>query len=232
MIPKKIHYCWFGYGEKSRLAEDCIKSWHKYCPDYEIIEWNESNVDIHENSYMEMCYNNKKYAFLADYVRLVVVERYGGIYMDTDVQLLGSLNKLIENQAYIGFETTSFVNTGMGFGSVAHGKMVQTMLQEYDQLLDGQHGIIGCPILNTEALVKLGMKRDGSFQKLLECTIYPIEWFNPYDDSTGVLNKTKNTVSIHWYAKTWMSKGTVLRSYLTRPLHRLRNKINRIRKKG
>lgn len=232
MIPKIIHYCWFGYGEKPKLAQKCIVSWKKFCPDYKIIEWNESNVDIHENPYMEMCYNSRKYAFLADYVRLVVVEKYGGVYLDTDVQLLDSLDSLLENQGYIGFETTSAVNTGMGFGSVAHGMMVQTMLREYDQLLDGQQGVIGCPILNTDALIKLGMKQNGSFQKLPACTVYPVEWFNPYDDPTGVLNKTKNTVSIHWYAKTWMSKGTVLRSYLTKPIHRLQNKLQKIRKKG
>lgn len=232
MIPKRIHYCWFGYGEKPKLVERCIKSWYKYCPDYEIIEWNESNVDIHENPYMEMCYKNRKYAFLADYVRLVIVEKYGGIYLDTDVELLSSLDKLLVNQGYIGFETIRSVNTGMGFGSIAHGIMVRTMLREYDQLLDGKHGVIGCPILNTEALLKLGMKRDGTFQKLSDCIVYPIEWFNPYDDPTGTLNKTENTVSIHWYAKTWMSRGTVFRSYLTKPLHRLQKKAKWITKKG
>lgn len=231
MIPKRIHYCWFGHGEKSKLAERCIKSWHKYCPDYEIVEWNESNVDIYGNPYMEMCYNNRKYAFLADYVRLVIVEKYGGIYLDTDVELLSSLDELLVNQGYIGFETIGSVNTGMGFGSIEHGKMVQTMLREYDQLLDGKQGVIGCPILNTAALLKLGMKQDGTFQKLSDCTVYPIEWFNPYDDPTGVLNKTENTVSIHWYAKTWMSKGTVFRSYLTKPFHRLQKKWDGLKKR-
>jgi len=233
MIPKKIHYCWFGHGEKPKLAKRCINSWKKYCPDYEIVEWNETNIDIHANSYMEMCYKNKQYAYLTDYLRLVIVEKYGGIYMDTDVELIHSLDDLLTNEAYIGFETECYVNTGMGFGSVAHGKMVQLMLEEYTPFLDGNHGIVGCPILNTKALLKLGLEQNGSLQVLQNCTIYPKEWFNPYDDPRGILEKTENTVSIHWFAKSWMSRGTIFRSYLTKPLHRIQyfwrtknNKVN------
>ncbi|MGN0274872.1 MAG: glycosyltransferase family 32 protein [Chordicoccus sp.] len=221
MIPKKIHYCWFGHGEKPKLAKRCINSWKKYCPDYEIVEWNETNIDIHANPYMEMCYKNKQYAYLTDYLRLVIVEKYGGIYMDTDVELIHSLNNLLTNEAYIGFETERYVNTGMGFGSVAHGKMVKMMLEEYTPFLDGNHGIVGCPILNTKALLKLGLEQNGSLQVLQNCTIYPKEWFNPYDDPRGILEKTENTVSIHWFAKSWMSRGTIFRSYLTKPLHRI-----------
>lgn len=223
MIPKKIHYCWFGYGEKPAKVKKCIASWKKYCPSYEIIEWNESNVDIHKNPYLEKCYDEKKYAFLTDYLRLVVIEAYGGIYLDTDVELIKPLDFLLENQAYIGFETSELVNTGMGFGSIAHGEMVRAMLEEYKPLLDGTQGVIGCTILNTKALVKLGMKKDGTFQELSAFTVYPIDWFNPYDDPTGRLQKTDNTVSIHWFSKTWMTKGTVLRSNLTKPLHRLQH---------
>ena len=230
-IPKKIHYCWFGNGEKPAKVKKCIKSWKLYCPSFEIVEWNESNIDIHQNPYMERCYNEKKYAFLADYVRLVVVEKYGGIYLDTDVELLKPLDELLENQAYIGFETIIFVNTGMGFGSVAHGSMIKAMLKEYDPLLDGKHDVIGCPILNTQALVKLGMIQDGTLQHLSVCTVYPIDWFNPYDDPTGTLKRTENTVSIHWYAKSWLSKGTVFRSYLTKPLHRFQRRLQTIMNK-
>lgn len=86
MIPRKIHYCWFGRGEKPRLAQKCIASWKKYCPDYEIIEWNEDNFDVNRNAYTQMCYKEKKYAFLTDYLRLLIVEEHGGIYFDTDVE--------------------------------------------------------------------------------------------------------------------------------------------------
>lgn len=100
MIPKKIHYCWFGRGDKPKLAKRCIASWKKYCPDYEIIEWNEDNFDINTNEYTKWCYENKNYAFLSDYVRLLVVYRHGGIYFDTDVELIRNPDFLLENQAF------------------------------------------------------------------------------------------------------------------------------------
>lgn len=105
MIPKKIHYCWFGRGEKPKLAKKCIDSWKKYCPDYEIIEWNEDNFDINLNSYTKWCYDNRKYAFLSDYVRLWVVNQNGGIYFDTDVEVIRNIDFLLDDQAFFGFET-------------------------------------------------------------------------------------------------------------------------------
>lgn len=221
MIPKVIHYCWFGLESMSKKAEICINSWKKYCPDYEIIEWNESNFNIDQNAYTKMCYEKKKYAFLTDYIRLYVLEKYGGIYMDTDVEIIKPLDDLLNEKAYFGFEDNEHINTGEGCGAEAHNPVIQDMLKEYDDLLDGTKGMIGCPILNTKAVKKLGLKLDGSLQQMEHCTVYPVDYFNPYDDPTGRLNCTSNTYSIHWYAKTWMSKGTVLRSKMTKPLHRL-----------
>lgn len=221
MIPKTIHYCWFGRGKKPELARRCIASWKKHCPDYRIVEWNEDNFDISQYPYLQWCYENRKWAFLSDFARLLIVQRQGGIYFDTDVELVRRPDELLDNNAYIGFETNEYVNTGMGFGSEAHGEMVRAMIAEYEPLLDGRHGVIGCPILNTQALEKLGMKKTGLLQKLFACTIYPADYFNPYDDPTGQLRKTQNTYSIHWYSKSWMDKKTVLRSKLTKPFHRI-----------
>lgn len=225
MIPKKIHYCWFGKNPLPEKAEKCIASWKKYCPDYEIIEWNENNIDVFLNDYTKMCYQERKFAFLTDYVRLVVMEKEGGIYLDTDVELCKNLDFLLDTPAYIGFETNKYVNTGMGFGSEPESTVVKAMLAEYDPLLDGKHGVIGCPILNTKALVRLGLKQNGRLQRLPQVTVYPSDWFNPYDDPTGVLKITSNTVSIHWYSKSWMSKRKIIRSYLTKPLHRVQKWI-------
>ena len=221
MIPKVIHYCWFGRGEKPKLAQKCIASWKKFCPDYEIIEWNEDNFDVNRNGYTRMCYEQKKYAFLSDYARLLVVAEHGGVYFDTDVELLVSPDFLLKHEAFWGFETPEYVASGLGFGSIAHGAVIEAMLREYDQLLDGQHGTVGCPHLNTAALVKLGLKQNGEFQMVHNAVIYPVSYFNPYESATGRLIKAEDTISIHWYAAAWMSKKQKLRSFISRPLHRM-----------
>ena len=226
-IPKIIHYCWFGRGEKPKLTQKCIESWKKYCPDYEIIEWNEDNFDINMNPYTKMCYETRKFAFLTDYVRLLVIKEHGGVYMDTDVEMVRSFDGLLKNKAYIGFETDDYVNTGQGFGSEANNPVLDVMIAKYDDLLDGEHGTIGCPILNTEALVDCGLQRNGKPQRLENITVYPADVFNPYDDPTGVLTRTNHTCSIHWYGKTWMDKKVVLKSKLMKPVHRLMGKIKR-----
>ena len=221
MIPKKIHYCCFGYGKKNKLVQKCIESWKKYCPDYEIIEWNETNFDVNKNAYTKMCYEQKKYAFLTDYIRLVVIAEYGGIYLDTDVELVRNIDKLLENRAYFGFETQRYINTGLGFGAEAGNRIVLDMLQEYDELLDGQNGTVGCPILNTKTLLNKGLIQNGKKQDIKSAIIYSCDYFNPYDDPTGILNKTENTYSIHWYGKSWMNKRKIIRSKLLRPVHRI-----------
>ena len=221
MIPKKIHYCWFGRGEKPKLAKKCLASWRKYCPDYEIIEWNEDNFDVYMNGYTKMCYEEKLYAFLSDYVRLLVVSEHGGLYFDTDVELTKSPDELLESNGFFGFENSEYVNTGLGFGSIAHGVVVEAMLKEYLSLLDGTKGTIGCPRLNTKALVSLGLVQNGMMQNVQNSIIYPVQVFNPYDSATGRLNKSCQTISIHWYAATWMSKWQKMRSMITKPLHRI-----------
>ena len=221
MIPKKIHYCWFGRGELTSKAKKCIDSWKKYCPEYEIIEWNEDNFDINQNEYTRMCYSEKKFAFLSDYARLMVVYQNGGIYFDVDVEVIKNFDDLLDNNAFFGFETNEYVASGLGFGAEKENPVVKTMIDEYEQLLDGKHGTIGCPVLNTQALKKHGLVLNGKMQHLDYATVYPICCFNPYDDPTGKLNITKNTISIHWYSKTWMNKKSVLKSCITRPLHRV-----------
>lgn len=204
MIPKKIHYCWFGRGEKSKLAQKCIASWKKCMPDYEIIEWNEDNFDINYNLYTKMCYEQKKYAFLTDYLRLLIIEKQGGIYFDTDVETVKEFDDLLDCAAFFGFENDKYVNTGEGFGAEAHNFVVQQMLQEYEVLLDGRHGVSGCPKLNTEALLKYGLVLNGEYQSIDGVDIYPADYFNPRNSVTGELVKTENTYSIHWYSASWL----------------------------
>ena len=224
MIPKKIHYCWFGRGEKPKLAQKCLASWKKYCPGYEIIEWNEDNFDLYYNGYTRYCYDNKKWAFLSDFARLVVVAEHGGLYFDTDVELLKSPEELLQYGAFYGFENDRYVNTGEGFGAETGHPTVVAMKKLYENITpdaDGSYPVAACPALNTQALLPFGLKLDGTRQNIAGAEILPVEYLNPYDDPTGRLNKTQNTISVHWYSKSWMSKGTILRSKLTKPLHRV-----------
>ena len=224
MIPKIIHYCWFGGNKKPQLAEKCIASWRKLCPDYEIREWSEENFDLNCNEYVRYCVEQKKWAFLSDYVRLAVVAQYGGVYLDTDVELLKSPDDLLRYGAYYGFENDCNINTGLGFGAEAGHPTVLAMKQVYENMspeASGEFPAIACPALNTQALLPFGLKLNGMQQNISGAEILPVEYLNPYDDPTGRLNKTKKTISIHWYSKSWMDRGTVLRSKLTKPLHRI-----------
>lgn len=224
MIPKVIHYCWFGGKALPEKAQKCIASWKKYCPDYQIIQWDETNFDVNRTAYTAYCYQNKKYAFLSDYVRLLLVYENGGLYFDTDVELLRSPDALLGQGAFFGFENDQFVATGLGFGAIAGHASVKAMLDLYDRMVpasDGSFELIVCPALNTQALLPFGLKQNGSCQTFQDITVYSAEYFNPYDDATGRLMKTGRTVSVHWYSKSWMSGCTVLRSKLTRPFHRL-----------
>ena len=223
MIPKTIHYCWFGGKPKPKLAKKCIASWRKFCPDYEIIEWNEQNYDVHKNEYTSFCYDRQKWAYLSDFVRLDVVAEHGGIYFDTDVELIRPLDELLSHEAFFGLEARDTVATGLGFGSIKNHAVIEAMKQPY---LNGSlkiNGAIvpkGCPKLNTEALLSFGFTPNGERQNLAGAEILPPDYMNPLESATGRLRRTENTVSIHWYGMSAQSTAQRMRAHLTRPLHR------------
>ena len=221
MIPKIIHYCWFGKGEKPEQVIKYITLWKQKNPDYDIKEWNESNFDLFSCDYCREAYDAKKWAFVSDYARFKILYEHGGVYFDTDVEVIRSLEELLRNDAFFCFENKQYVASGLGFGSVAHGKVIQAMLKEYEILLDGKNGVRMCPKLNTQALVALGLKQNGRKQNVCEAVIYPMDVLNPYNSATGKLEKTENTFSIHWYEATWMSKHLKIRGMITRPIHRI-----------
>lgn len=207
MIPKTIHYCWFGGNPKPKLVEKCIKSWKKYCPDYEIIEWNESNFDINCCDYVKEAYEAKKWAFVSDFARLKIVYDNGGIYLDTDVELISSLDKFLKYDSFFGFEDSEYIATGLGFGAIKNNPILEVMINDYFHLHflkpDGTYNIVPCPKTNTKSLEKIGLVRNNSFQIINNNAFFPSDFFNPIDFKTMKKKVTKNTVSIHWFNASW-----------------------------
>ncbi len=208
MIPKTIHYCWFGGNPKPPLAEKCIKSWQKYCPDFEIIEWNEDNFDISSCPlYVRQAYDAKKWAFVTDYVRLKIVYDHGGIYLDTDVELFRSPEAFLSHRAYFGFEQES-INTGIGFGAEKGHPLIKEIMDDYNDVPfikeDGSFDTETCPSRNTKVILRHGLQQDDSRQVLEDdVLILPTRFFCPLDYNTGKLHRTKDTVSVHWFDASW-----------------------------
>ena len=231
MIPKIIHYCWFGRGEKPELAKKCIASWRRFCPDFEIREWNEDNCDYLTMPFMAEAYAAKKYAFVSDVMRLIVLEQYGGVYFDTDVEVVKDISPLLDDEGFIGFENDRFVASGLTIAAVAHHPVIQAMIAEYEKLHyvqpDGSITPVGCPRLNSDVMERFGLVRNGQEQVIAGIHVYPSDWFNPLDSVTGELNKTENTYSIHWYSMSWMPKRTQIKAKLGRLWRRMRKAIGR-----
>ena len=225
MIPKIIHYCWFGGKPLPKLAQKCKKSWEKFFPDYEIKEWNETNYNVNAVPYTKYCYEHQLWAYLSDYVRLDVVEQEGGLYFDTDVEVVRRPDGLLQScNAYFGWETLEYLNTGLGFAAEPHHPAVKAMLKMYESLVaNGKYmyeKMQGCPQLNTLALVSLGLKQDGTKQSVCDAIILPSDYMCPFHDATGKMNETENTFSIHWFSKSPHGKWAAWKMNFTRPLHR------------
>ena len=206
-IPKKIHYCWFGRNPMPKSVLKCIGSWKKYCPDYEIIEWNESNFNVHCNNYCAEMVKREKWAFLTDYVRLKIIYEQGGIYLDTDVKVIRPLDKLVEKGPYMGFENTGRVATGLGFAAEAGNSLIRENMEYYENLMDFSE-LKSCPYITTEILQNHGLTKDVTHLQTIDgMTIYPEEYFCPKNERTGLTKVTKNTYSIHQFDASWFEKS-------------------------
>ena len=223
-IPKIIHYCWFGGGLISEADRKCMESWQKFCPDYRIMRWDETNFEISANRYAQQAYEAKKYAFVSDYARLAVVYEYGGIYLDTDVELVRPLDELLELPGFMGFQNNNEVATGLGFGACKGNPVVQALLRDYDALdfikADGSVDLTPCPERNTKVLQTLGVRVDGTRQSIAEMEIFPAEYFCPMEFATRKLRVTPKTYSIHRYAESWKPKPSAVSRILQRLLKR------------
>lgn len=211
MIPKLIHYCWFGRGNKSELIEKCISGWGKLLPDYQIKEWNEDNFDIKMNQYVCEAYERKKYAFVADFVRLYVLYHYGGVYLDTDVEVLKSFDDFLDLHGFAGFEDQELVSTAI-LGFEKENAFIKEWMVTYRD-----KNFVTKGKLNTETNVRVftnsllccGLLQNNQKQliKKGEVFIYPKDYFSPLKLGTRVPQITRNTYTIHWYEGTWLTMG-------------------------
>lgn len=212
MIPKLIHYCWFGNGEKPDIVLKCIESWKKYMPDYLIVEWNEGNYDYGKCLYTQQAYEVKKWAFVSDYARFDVLQQFGGIYFDTDVELIKSIPEdILSNSAFTCMEPSGKVNPGLIFGSEADTLFLNEMVNLYrnTSFLDNNGQPI-CKTVNlfvTEKLTQYGYVEKDIYQEVNGLVIYPSAIFCGFDLDIMEPNISENTISVHHYSGTWMNNN-------------------------
>lgn len=206
MIPKIIHYCWFGGNPLPELAQKCIASWKKYLPEYEIREWNEHNFDINSNAYVREAYEARKFAFVTDYVRLYAIYHHGGIYMDTDVEVLKPLDSLLEYEAVSGFESETQIPTGLMAGREGH-PFIKELLDDYAELhfrlSDGSLDMTTNVMRITARCLKYGLKLDNTLQTVRGFTLLPKDYLCPKSYKDGKIYLTDNSYTIHHFAGSW-----------------------------
>lgn len=207
MIPKIIHYCWFGRNPLPQLAHKCLRSWKKFCPDYQIMVWNEETFDVDSApKYVQDAYREKKWAFVTDYVRLYALIEHGGVYMDTDVELVKPVDPFMIHSAFSGFEDDTHVPTGI-MAAEKGFPMFKKLLSYYDSASfineDGSYNLTTNVETITKMLTDHGFIPNGQYQEVMGFALYPRDYFCPIEYESYQLNKTQNTVAIHWFAGSW-----------------------------
>lgn len=208
MIPKIIHYCWFGGNELNELAKKCIKSWKKYCKGYKFIEWNENNFDIDSAPlFVRQAYEAKKWAFVSDYVRLYAITKFGGVYMDTDVEVVASIDKFLSHQAFSSFQGDECLQTGV-MACEKNFPLFVDFLKYYDTAVfineDGTLNTKPNTDIITEACESRGLIQNNTLQTIDGFVIYPNDYFCPINMTSGRYQRTDNTVTIHWFSGSWL----------------------------
>ena len=234
MIPKLIHYCWFGGKPLPKSAKKCIASWKKFMPNYEVKEWNESNFVIGMMPYTREAYNDGKYAFVSDVARFWVLYHDGGVYFDTDVEVIRSIDDIVQRGAMMGWERPDancvcHVAPGLGLVAPKGLPFYQEMLDGFAKisyhLPDGSRNPYSMIPMINDLLLQKGLLMDGSMQKISDVTIYPPDYFCPMDSLTGEITLTENTHTIHRYTMSWMNKSTQWRVKMMRVVRRLCNNL-------
>ena len=207
-IPKIIHYCWFGGKEKPPIVNKCMESWKCHLKDYQFMEWTESNSDIHKNKYALEAYNAGKFAFVSDFVRVKTLFEYGGIYLDTDVEVFQPFDNLLDNESFWGFEQENYIATST-IGASPKNKLIKEFLNLYKDRSfinkDGSLNDLTNVALVTEMLENFGLVRNGKFQTMQYIgTVYPQVFFSPYDYINCINFATADTYAMHHFHKSWL----------------------------
>lgn len=224
MIPKVIHYCWFGGNPLPPLAEKCIASWKRFLPDYEIKEWNEQNFDVNIIPYTAEAFQAKKYAFVSDYARFWILYHYGGLYFDTDVEVIKPMGSIIAKGAFMGCEQDSkpgielTVAPGLGLAVESKHEIYKAILEEYDSFHflneDGSNNDKTVVEYVTEILKKHGLRNSPGIQNVDGINVYPSEYFCPRNTVTKRMHITNNTYTIHHYMASWKDGGFNLKKII------------------
>ena len=234
MIPRIIHYCWFGRGPMPEMALKCIASWHKYMPDYQYILWNEANFDINFNSYVHEAYEAGKYAFVSDVVRLYALEQYGGIYFDVDFEVYRSFDTLLGYHAFAGFEGSKYSPVMMGvIASEAKGEWVSEQLREYEYrhfIVDGKMDLTTNVKFVSESMKANGFIPNGQEQEFKDLHIFPVEYFSPRI-TTGEYLRTDNTYCEHKGQDSSWANHTFKERLLQAFCPRTRTKLIKMKRK-
>ena len=207
-IPKIIHYCWFGRKEKPEIVKKCINSWRENLKEYEIREWNEDSFSLDSNEFVREAYEHNKFAFVSDYVRVYALYNYGGIYLDTDVEVNQSFDKYLNDESFWGFEAGNYIATST-IGTVKESKVIKKFLDSYEGKKfineDGTYNTITNVRIVSSMFEDLGVKLNGEYQKIEGIgSIYPMQIFSPYDYRYYQDLRNINTVCIHYYYKSWL----------------------------
>ena len=209
MIPKVINYCWFGNNPLPARDQKCIESWKKFCPDYEIKVWNESNFDLNCCDYVKEAVAKKKWAFVSDFARYWILYNYGGLYFDTDVEIIKPLDEIVDKGAFIGTEHNGGINPGLGIGAESNMEIFRNIIDFYMT----EHYILPDGTINSQNIVSYttrifkerGWSDNEEIQSIDGVIVYPPEYFCPMNNDTGKIKITENTYSIHHYSASWQS---------------------------
>ncbi|MEH7549369.1 glycosyltransferase family 32 protein [Neobacillus vireti] len=211
-IPRIIHYCWFGGKEKPKLVTKCLNSWKRHLVNYQIVEWNESNFDINSNLFVKEAYEAGKFAFVSDYVRVLALYNYGGIYLDTDVEVFKSFDNLLHHPSFWGFEQESYIATST-IGSKKNNKLIKIFLDTYKNKRfineDGKYNDLTNVRVITEILTNLGLRTNGEYQEIKGLGVfYPQTYFSPYDYINCQKLISEQTYTLHYFHKSWLPINT------------------------